>query len=96
MEFEKVRPQHEDFWKLSDIILTLDHAAETDPDALYRMIAGAVDSYSVIYMSVQRSMRAVGADTPLKLAEKQEEVNTTAGAWLDGFFVGLQFYKESK
>lgn len=96
MNFDKVRPKHDDFWKLSQIIVSADDQSDRDPDYLYKVIAQSVDSYSVTYMATQRAFRALGIVTQKELVGKQDEAAKMAALWLEGFLVGIEFGKEEK
>jgi hypothetical protein len=80
------RPQHPDFWKLTEIILGLDGAVEAGEDVNHTRLGKAVDLTSVRYTSVQRAKRTL-------LFAKEHSwppVRALAAAWLDGFPTGHQ------
>ena len=80
------RPQHPDFWKLTEIILRLDGAVEAGEDVNHSRLGKAVDLTSARYMSLQRAKRVV------QLAKEHgwRPVQALAGTWLDGFLAGHQ------
>lgn len=95
MDFEQVRPTHDDFWKLSNLIIEDDLKSEVDKDYLFKTVAEQVDSYSVTYMAMQRAFRALQIMTVSDLRDRQEEAAKNAALWLEGFLIGCQF-KDSK
>lgn len=87
---ELVRPSHEDFSKLSRILMWVDDMADVE-DHVPRELARGIDSYSVTYVAIQRAMRALGIETNTQLENHQAEVALIAGVWLDGFLVGRHY-----
>lgn len=75
------RPQHPDFWALSDIILQNDGKTEDAGFDLLAFINEMADSDSVVYMARQRAMRAT-PDLMLQIL--------LAGMWIDAFTVGYR------
>jgi hypothetical protein len=91
------RPDHPDFWKLSEIILGLDAAMTTGvqtgkrvDDVIAEAAVEAGDSYSICYMAVQRSMRLAGVETVRDLREKADEVNKLAIGYMEALIVGAR------
>ena len=88
------RPNHPDFWRLSNIILQYTGEVEANaenPEAqqlAWTDFVGRVgDVHSLTYMATQRVMRAFGRPTP-------ETVTICAAAatlWLEGFYAGARF-----
>jgi len=78
------RPDHPDFWKLSEVLLSMD--AETDtPGGFEKAVADAnVDVASLTYVALQRARRAyLGDDPAVTMA--------FCAVWLDGFIAGQRY-----
>jgi hypothetical protein len=78
-----VRPDHPDFWLLSQAVIGQDAQAEGGqpvPDILGRII----DPASAVYMARQRALRLLGWTSP------DPEMQLTA-AWIDGLLAGMAF-----
>lgn len=80
------RPQHEDFWRLSEIILQLDAEAQATgvidiSDVVQKLVGADLDS--IHYMAVQRALFIRGA---AGLGTEQ-----MAAGWIDGFLAGVLF-----
>jgi hypothetical protein len=94
---QAARPDHPDFWKFSQIVLDLDAAmAERSPsegvdDVIARKAAEVGDSYSLVYMAIQRAMRIHGVATLGDLVKHQEAVMHTSLAYMEGIVVGARF-----
>ena len=76
------RPDHPDFWLLSEVVLDLDGQADNamGSDAMDRMISSEV----AVYFARQRALRAVQAG----LAGPSSEP-ALAATWLDGLVAGM-------
>lgn len=90
------RPDHNDFWKLSDIILKLDgrmqEATEDEKEKVWREnIARWVDEDSVNYMAMQRAMRALGFETAGELQANLHLMVLAMTLYTEGFQVGAEF-----
>lgn len=84
------RPQHPDFWRLSEIILQMDGDTTEGKQEFEEQIAKNVDVRSATYMAEQRSMFAMSqVVTPIMGAY---EIQTLlAVMWLEGFLSGARF-----
>ena len=78
------RPDHDDFWLMSEVVLDLDAAAD-DKIAMERIIGG-IDLASLAYMSTGRVVHGLGM-------VKANPVAAMGGCWIDGFMAGLNFQK---
>lgn len=89
------RPQHPDFWKLSEIMLEADRAAFDGRLDLELVISEVVDIESVSYLSFQRGLRALievyGEENLLQDAEQLVLLPAFGAMWLEGFTIGAKF-----
>lgn len=76
------RPDHPDFWLLSETMVDIDSAAD-DGTSADRVLNPMVDSSSVMYAASQRGLRAHRMLSGGRTA--------FAAAWLDGFMVGALY-----
>lgn len=88
------RPNHPDFWRISETVLHLDSGFDeprVDQETLHarRMAEVGFDSNSVSYMALQRAMRTAGIEDHGQLLRNFYEVNRLAGAWVDAFCAGV-------
>ena len=88
------RPEHEDFWKLAQIIQTLDGSSEMLGSDVEKFMKEQVDKDSLSYLAVQRALRAIN------MIEKEINKGTpnneavymmVSAAWVEGFYVGLLY-----
>jgi hypothetical protein len=82
------RPNHPDFWRLSDVTLRLDGAAGNGRD-LSTAADGLVDLDSLVYMAEQRCailIRAFGLPTSVHMP--------LVTAYVTSFITGIEFEKE--
>lgn len=94
----QARPSHPDFWRLSEIVLGLDAAmqdamrdASLDVDDVISKEAARIgDSYSIVYMALQRAMRIHGVVTGRDLSNNAEAVSRTAVVYMEGMIVGAR------
>lgn len=87
------RPDHPDFWRLSEVVLQLDGAIDEaeDKEAVWeRVVSDIVDIPSLEYMAEQRALRAVGSAAPVALITK------LTALYLDGFCAGAKFAAEDR
>ena len=89
---EPTRPEHDDFWLLSEVILDSDTQATTE--SLLDAVRDYVDLQSLTYMAQQRAIRALGISDIDELTSSREEVVTLAAAWMDAFVLGVRFERE--
>ena len=85
------RPNHPDFWRISEIILANDGAIEQAPDketVWKERTSSVVDIDSVTYMATQRALLAFGPPgTKLSVAQQA----TAAALVIDAFVAGVMF-----
>lgn len=94
----RMRPDHPDFWRLSEIILGNDARIQDAPDveareaAWAQMVANAGDPESINYMFGQRALIALGGGTDADMS-KLDIVLAARMATLaiDSFLVGVAF-----
>lgn len=95
------RPDHPDFWKLSDIVLRLDGSLEgaggaDEQEAIWRReLERHVDVDSLGYMATQRAFRVLGIVTARDFMARKEEVIPMLQVYMDAFIMGCNF-KESE
>jgi len=95
------RPEHPDFWKLSDILLKFDSDLDpSNPDEAAkeaqwqaRMKEVGIDLDSLSYAATQRAYRICGIRTVVDLLdpEKVMEVARVASVWMEGVAAGVTF-----
>lgn len=92
-----VRPDHRDFWRLSEIVLRMDGAMEaaTSDDEKQRVFerfaSVHVDLDSLSYLALQRAIRALGIRTRMDLIANTVEVARLSALYIDGFTTGCEF-----
>lgn len=79
------RPDHPDFWLLSEIVQDLD-AASDDVD-IDRLIAPTIDPESLVYVAIQRILRAMMA------VKGYIDPDMLAALWVDAFTAGALYQK---
>ncbi len=88
------RPDHPDFWKISEIILQLDGAidaavSDDEKERIWKERTSAVvDIPSVTYMAIQRALRVLGR--PSNAADVGRHSSVAALA-IDSFIAGVLF-----
>ncbi len=93
------RPNHPDFWRMSEILLGNDGAMDEAPDEMKESIwrdrvASVVDVQSVTYMAVQRALKLSGVNSnPFRQDTPQEVARKAQGAalFIDAFVAGVMF-----
>lgn len=88
------RPDHPDFWRLSDVVLQQDGALQeaVDKDAEYdRIIAEHVDLDSVMYLAQQRAQRVL---LEQGFGLNPDAVAMVSAAYLTGVVAGIAFEKK--
>lgn len=96
------RPDHPDFWKLSNVLMRLDRALDPsnpDQEALERayeerLAEIGVDQKSVAYMATQRAFRALGIESRAELLFDPQKAHLAimlSSIWLDAFAAGVFF-----
>lgn len=78
------RPDHRDFWKLSDVVLQHDGLTEDPGFDMRAHIATVLDPDSLQYMMEARVQRQLAQATHGPLI-------TAQALWLDAFFIGVAF-----
>jgi hypothetical protein len=86
------RPDHPDFWRISEIILANDGRMDAASPAAKEQVwkdttSGVVDVQSVSYTATQRAIRLLGPPTPQNIRQH----SAVAALWIDGFITGAHF-----
>lgn len=80
------RPQHPDFWRISEVVLQNDGQADEGEMPVQDILKDTVDLESLSYFAMQRAgmnCQRLGLPDALK--------TVIAGAWMDAFFAGARF-----
>lgn len=91
------RPDHPDFWKLSDIILQMDGALAEAPtqeakDVVWEaFFKDVIDTKSLNYLGFQRAIRAIGVTTVAGVQEHMNEIIKMTVLYTEAFLVGTRF-----
>lgn len=97
------RPNHPDFWRISEVILAADGALEAartedDKEAAWKArTSGVVDIHSVTYAAIQRTMLAFGrpdAGSSFGLISSglsAAQQATVSALWTEAFVYGAMF-----
>lgn len=85
------RPNHPDFWRLSEIMLKndgrMEAASDADKEPVWQTtVSQFVDINSLSYLAVNRAIKAAG---PKRL----ELIPVLSALFLDGFIAGCEFTK---
>ncbi len=88
------RPDHPDFWKMSQIIIDCD--AQAEEQGLDEVLDGYVDKDALVYMANQRAYRALNIqrESELQDAATRESVSIIAAMWMDAFIVGAKYERK--
>lgn len=81
------RPDHPDFWKLSDVVLQHDGLTEEPSFDMRSHIATVLDPESLLYLVDQRVRRQLERSPHGPLI-------TAQALWLDAFMVGVAFAQQ--
>jgi hypothetical protein len=85
------RPNHPDFWLMSQAIVDTDAQSETGqaaPDIMGRL----VDVESLTYVAEQRALRAAPRlETGGLVFRNPQNMSILAGLWIDAFVAGARF-----
>lgn len=88
------RPDHPDFWRLSELILgytgSLNEAADKD-EFWEKYVDGLVDRASLTYMSMQRAMQVLGIATVGEIVAHMDELSRLTTVYAEGFLMGAKF-----
>lgn len=97
------RPDHPDFWKLSSIILKYDGRIDEAPNDEAKqkvwdeaMAESGLDGESVVYMGLQRAMRALGVQTVGQAREHMGDLSRMASLYAEAVLLGVQHERESQ
>lgn len=91
------RPDHPDFWRLSEILLQLDaygseprvrtaqYVSKRQKDPVTSLFEHTIDPDTLVYVATQRAMLARGriGDLPME--------QSVRAAWIDGFMIGVRY-----
>lgn len=96
------RPNHPDFWKLSEILLKLDSDLDpSNPDEeakerqwLARIEEVGIDRPVLTYSAVQRAYRVLGIQTAAQVMAQHMEIARLASVWMEGFAAGTFYERE--
>lgn len=83
------RPNTREFWKLSEVVLQLDGAAEAG-ESFDSLVQKVVDVDSLLYMAQQRVRGAIG---PGSGVDYEALVMKMTSIYLDGFMAGAGYAK---
>lgn len=88
------RPEHPDFWRLSEVMLGMDAGFDETADEptkarlFEKRFEGVVDRASVVYIAEQRVLRVAGRPrNPSQVVQQA----LLAGLWVDAFLAGVKF-----
>jgi hypothetical protein len=97
-----LRPNHPDFWRLSETILKYDgrvqeavQRGEKGEDVVSACIEEVVDGESLAYMALQRAFRMLGITTAAGVQEHAEMLSRLASMYTEAFVMGSA-YEQSK
>lgn len=95
------RPDHPDFWKLSNVLLKMDAGLDpSNPDEeakerqfKARLAEIGIDERSLSYAATQRAFRILGVETRMDLLDPQKLhlAMMLSSVWLDAFAAGVFF-----
>ena len=89
------RPDHEDFWLMSRLVIDNDYRCdELGETALKEIVEEQIDTSSLTYMAQQRAYRLLDILTTGDLLGREDEVIAMSATWVDAFIVGAQYAKE--
>ena len=82
------RPDHPDFWVLSQVIIDQDSRSDNQTIPFGDRIAQVVDPDSLVYMAKQRALRILGPNA------SRGQLARLASVWLDAFMAGAAYQVE--
>jgi hypothetical protein len=88
------RPDHPDFWRLSEILLGYDSGMDTatDKDEFWESaVAAVINPQSLMYTAMQRASRVFNITTVEDLRAHAKEVAIFTTVWCEGFLLGSDF-----
>lgn len=84
------RPDHPDFWKLSDVLLRNDGRVSEDNGGFTATVTEHIDSDVLAYVSVQRALIQCHHQ---QMPPTPQTVAVLAAMWVDGFIMGCGYTK---
>lgn len=90
------RPDHPDFWRLSEIVLGYDGGMgeADDKDDFFDATVGAViDKDSLYYHALQRAMRVYNIKTRADMRNRAMDLAILTTIYTEGFCLGADFQK---
>ena len=97
------RPDHPDFWRLSQQVLRRDGAAQEAKgketrDAVWDrfMAEVGIDTDSLMYMAAQRAMRVLGITTTDELVLHSRSLSALTVVYLEGFQMGAEYEHDAR
>lgn len=97
------RPDHPDFWRISDILLELDAdinletpSSEIEARFKKRLEEVGIDEESLHYSAMQRAFRAMGVETvgDILTGSNLPLVTAMMGCWVEAFQVGVLYERK--
>lgn len=91
------RPDHPDFWRLSETILGYDAGIDmaVDKDKFWEdAVDAVVDRNSVMYMAFQRAARAYNCETVGDVVQHVGEITKATVLYIEGFLMGAEFQRK--
>lgn len=93
------RPQTPDFWRMVDVVNKLDGDATEGGKSMPEILAGLVDTASLMYMAEQKSVQARKtlawqARHLVPALETPELAVAIQGLWMNAFAAGALFQRE--
>lgn len=85
------RPDHPDFWRLSELVLQMDGRAIEDPARAQKMVADIIDPHTLAYMATQRAMLLLGVQTQQQAAPRRTEIMRLASVYYESFILGARY-----
>ena len=84
------RPDHPDFWKLSEVVLGNDGRMEDpDPKALVNLVEEVINMEVMVYVAQQRAMRPLQESGAQAISA--ETFSILVAIWMDGFMAGAKY-----
>lgn len=90
----RLRPDHPDFWKLTEIVVQFDRDTKNDHEEYERILASAVDPKTLAYVATQRAMRVVGVTgvtTLSQITRQRTDIERLASVYVEGFLLGYRY-----
>lgn len=90
------RPDHHDYWRLSELVLQVDAQATEDGRRLDNIVAEIIDPESLAYTAFQRAIRVLGVNTRGQVAARMGDIAKLATVYHEGFILGARFESKRK